>query len=269
MNISFATFNIWFDNYEIYKRTSNLILEILNTTPRISVIALQEVRQFTLEFIKQSNLANYYNIIYETINQSGYDTIFLVSKEFIINKYIYHPFTHTKMNRNLKIISITHNTNNSNNTFLIGTSHFESEFKIKNPNLYKISQINETFTILNKMVEEEETSDKYNLVLFMGDTNITSKEKNIKIPFLDTNDWKDYFIEFGSPKYLEYTYDYIKNNNVKIQVKSRLDRIYYKNLKNIFEPYSFTFLGLEPSKDNIYISDHFGILASFMFKKIL
>ena len=266
MHISFATFNIWFDNYEIYKRTSNLILEILNTTPRISVIALQEVRQFTLEFIKQSNLANYYNIIAEPITQSGYDTIFLVNKEFIINKYIYHPFIHTKMNRNLKIISIAKNDKDNNDNFLISTSHFESEFKIKNPNLYKISQINETFTILNKMIEE--AHNKYNLVVFMGDTNITSKEKNIKIPFLD-NDWKDYFIEFGSPKYLEYTYDYTKNNNVKIPVKSRLDRIYYKNLKNTFEQYSFAFLGQEPTKDNIYTSDHFGILASFMFKKIL
>jgi hypothetical protein len=164
------------------------------------------------------------------------------------------------MNRNLKIISITHNEH----TFLISTSHFESEFKIKNPNLYKISQINETFTILNKMIEDN--MDKYNLVVFMGDTNITSKEKNIKIPFLD-NDWKDYFIEFGSPKYLEYTYDYTKNNNVKIPVKSRLDRIYYKNFKNTFEEYSFTFLGQEPNNDNIYTSDHFGILASFMLKK--
>ena len=27
------------------------------------------------------------------------------------------------------------------------------------------------------------------------------------------NDWKDYFIEFGSPKYLEFTYDHTKNNN--------------------------------------------------------
>ena len=260
MYISLATFNIWFDNYEIYKRTSNLILEILNTTPRISVIALQEVRQCTLDFIMESNISNNYNIIKQPINQSGYDTIFLVNKEFVINKYIYHPFTHTKMNRNLKIISITHNEH----TFLISTSHFESEFKIKNPNLYKISQINETFTILNKMIDEN--PDKYNLVVFMGDTNITSKEKNIKIPFLDNN-WKDYFIEFGSPKYLEYTYDYTKNNNVKIPVKSRLDRIYYKNLKNIFEPYSFTFLGQEPNNYNIYTSDHFGILGSFMFEK--
>jgi exonuclease III len=260
MYISLASFNIWFDNYEIYKRTSNLILEILNTIPRISVIALQEVRQCTLDFIMESNISNHYNIIKQPINQSGYDTIFLVNKEFVINKYIYHPFTHTKMNRNLKIISITHNEH----TFLISTSHFESEFKIKNPNLYKISQINETFTILNKMIDEN--PDKYNLVVFMGDTNITSKEKNIKIPFLDNN-WKDYFIEFGSPKYLEYTYDYTKNNNVKIPVKSRLDRIYYKNLKNIFEPYSFTFLGQEPNNYNIYTSDHFGILGSFMFEK--
>lgn len=255
MYISLATFNIWFDNYEIYKRTSSLILEILNTTPRISVIALQEVRHSILDFIMESNISNHYTVIKQPINQTDYDTIFLVSKEFVINKYIYHPFTHTKMNRNLKIISITYNEH----TFLISTSHFESEFKIKTPNLYKISQINETFTILNKMIQEN--PDKYNLVVFMGDTNITSKEKNIKIPFLDNN-WKDYFIEFGSPKYLEYTYDYTKNNNVKIPVKSRLDRIYYKNIKNNFEPYSFTFLGQEPTKDNIYTSDHFGIIAS-------
>jgi len=87
------------------------------------------------------------------------------------------------------------------------------------------------------------------------------------------NDWKDYFIEFGSPKYLEFTYDHTKNNNTYYNKKSRLDRIYYKlnqsnqakeNKEKQLEPYSFTFLGQEPARGKLFHSDHFGLVATFL-----
>ena len=129
-----------------------------------------------------------------------------------------------------------------------------------------MDQLFETFSILDTLIKEN--PNKYDIVIFMGDTNIISKEQKVFDEIIPV-DWKDYFIEFGSPKVLEYTYDHTKNNNVRIPVKSRLDRLYFKNLSDIFEPYSFAFLGQEPSRNNLFQSDHFGILATFELKNLL
>jgi exonuclease III len=266
MNISFATYNIWFDNYEQIKRASQVILEILGTKPKISVIALHEVTKNILDFIKNSPLNEYYYIP-KSQTIYNYDSIIIVLKIFTIEKLVIQPFTHTKMSRNLKIVTISVKLNSSKvSTFLIATSHLESEFKIKNPNLYKMNQLSETFTILDTLINEN--TNKYDMVVFMGDTNIISKEQKVFDEIIP-DDWKDYFIEFGSPKVLEYTYDHTKNNNVRFPVKSRLDRLYFKNLKNLYEPFSFTFLGQEPSRNNLFPSDHFGILATFELKNLL
>jgi hypothetical protein len=280
MNISFATYNIWFDTYEQINRASNVILEILGTKPKISVIALHEVTKHILEFIKKSPLSEYY-IIPESQTIYNYDTIIMVLKNFQIEKFIIQPFTHTKMARNLKIITLTI-TPKSTSTItppkkirvMVASAHLESEFKTKNPNLYKMNQLSETFSILDTLIKDKqnenqnEHQNQYDLVVFMGDTNIISKEQKVFEEIIP-DDWKDYFIEFGSPKVLEYTYDHTKNNNVRIPVKSRLDRLYFKNLSELLEPYSFSFLGQEPSRNNLFQSDHFGILATFELKNLL
>ena len=116
--------------------------------------------------------------------------------------------------------------------------------------------------------KQNENQNQYDLVVFMGDTNIISKEQKVFDEIIP-DDWKDYFIEFGSPKILEYTYDHTKNNNVRIPVKSRLDRLYFKNLSELLDPYSFAFLGQEPTRNNLFQSDHFGILATFELKNLL
>jgi len=125
-----------------------------------------------------------------------------------------------------------------------------------------MDQLSETFSILDTLIKEN--SNKYDMVIFMGDTNIISKEQKVFDEIIPI-DWKDYFIEFGSPKVLEYTYDHTKNNNTYYNKKSRLDRIYYKkNEKTKLEPYSFTFLGQEPAKGKLFFSDHFGLVATFI-----
>jgi exonuclease III len=259
MSFTVATFNIWFDKYYIFERTNKILLEILQTTPRISVIALQEVTPIVFKFIKTSLISNYYNFSILEITQQ-YDTVILVDKNFKINKHVKNRFTHTQMGRNLEFVSITNLKTNEN--FLIGTSHLESEFnKIKDqPNRYKLDQFNESFTTLDNFSKESKLD--YNMIIFMGDTNISNDENNIfqqKIPV----DWNDFFIEFGSPKHLEFTYDHTKNNNTYFKIRSRLDRIYYKNLKNKLQPYTFSFLGQEPANGYLFLSDHFGVVANF------
>ncbi len=259
MSITVATFNIWFDKYYIFERTNKIILEILQTKPRISVIALQEVTPAIFNFIKASLISEYYNFSTNEITQP-YDTVILVDKNFKINKHIKNRFAHTLMARNLEFVSITNLKTKDN--FLVGTSHLESEFnKIKDqPNRYKLDQFKESFTTLDNFTKESNMN--YNMIIFMGDTNISNEENKIfeeKIP----HGWNDFFIEFGSPKHLEFTYDHTKNNNTYFKSRSRLDRIYYKNLKNTMQPYTFSFLGQEPANGYLFLSDHFGVVACF------
>ncbi len=259
MSITVATFNIWFDKYYIFERTNKIILEILQTKPRISVIALQEVTPAIFNFIKASLISEYYNFSTNEIIQP-YDTVILVDKNFKINKHIKNRFAHTLMARNLEFVSITNLKTKDN--FLVGTSHLESEFnKIKDqPNRYKLDQFKESFTTLDNFTKESNMN--YNMIIFMGDTNISNEENKIfeeKIP----HGWNDFFIEFGSPKHLEFTYDHTKNNNTYFKSRSRLDRIYYKNLKNTMQPYTFSFLGQEPANGYLFLSDHFGVVACF------
>jgi exonuclease III len=279
MSITLATFNIWFNEYHIYERVSHIITEILQSKPRISVIALQEVTPKIFEFINQSPLKSYYNFANpENHLTNHYDVIILIEKTYKINKYIKHPFNNTKMSRNIEIVSITNIK--TKKQFLISTSHLESEFFNKsnkkinntydsniiiNENSNKIKQFQETFELLDKINNSDNLNKKfYDLIIFMGDMNITDIEEELFNKNLP-NDWKDYFIEFGSPKYLEFTYDHTKNNNTYYNKKSRLDRIYYKkNEKTKLEPYSFTFLGQEPAKGKLFFSDHFGLVATFI-----
>jgi len=252
MTISFATYNIWFDKFEQVNRLNNIIKEIIEHTPRLTVIALQEVTLFSYTYLQKSELTKYYNISTNiNFNECIYDNIFLVDKKYNYENVFNKKFGYTKMNRYLRGIKVKKN----DFSLLIFTSHLESEFKKNTPNIYKIEQFKNAFSF----IDSESNTDKYSLVIFMLDTNILSSEDDLfKIP----PKWKDFFIEFGSPRFLEYTYDYTKNNNIKGSYKSRLDRIYYKNMNNNFEPSSFSFLGKEPFND-LYSSDHFGLVASF------
>ena len=161
MSITVATFNIWFDKYYIFERTNKIILEILQTKPRISVIALQEVTPTIFNFIKTSLISEYYNFSTTKINQQ-YDTVILVDKKFKINKHIKNRFAHTMMARNIEFVSITNLKTNEN--FLVGTSHLESEFnKIKDQmNRCKLDQFNESFTTLENFSKESRID--YNMI---------------------------------------------------------------------------------------------------------
>ena len=108
MSITLATFNIWFNEYHIYERVSNIIIEILESKPKISVIALQEVTPKIFEFINQSPIKTHYNFSNpQNYITNHYDVIILVHKNYKINQYIKHPFNNTKMSRNIEIVSIT------------------------------------------------------------------------------------------------------------------------------------------------------------------
>ncbi len=255
MTISFTTYNIWFDKFEQVNRLTNIIKEIIEYTPRLTVIALQEVTLFSYTFLQKSELKKYYHIDTNVnFNENIYDNIFLIDKTYSYEQFFNKKFGYTKMNRSLKGINVYKNGKKYDN-FLIFTSHLESEFKKNTPNIYKLEQFKSAFSFIDSV----SNTDKYSLVIFMLDTNILSSEDHLfKIP---TN-WKDFFIEFGSPRFLEYTYDHTKNNNIKGLYKSRLDRVYYKNIKNSFQPSAFSFLGKEPVNE-LYSSDHFGLIASF------
>jgi exonuclease III len=258
MSITIATFNIWFDEYYLEERVFRIISEIIESRPKISVIALQEVTPASYKFFKQT-LSRYYLFTDIKTNQT-YDTIILVNRDYKINKIISQRFSQSKMQRNFTLVCITHLETKKN--YLISSAHLESEFNksCDQLNHYKISQFIESFNILEEYLRNSNL--EYEMAIFMGDTNICNEEDEIfskKIP----DNWVDFFIEFGSPKHLEFTYDYSKNNNTFYRAKSRLDRIYYKKLNSTMEPYTFSFLGQEPYRRRLYSSDHFGVVANF------
>ena len=258
MSITVATFNIWFDEYHLQDRIFQIISEIIGTRPKISVIALQEVTYESYKLFKQSLSRHYFFTDIET--NKPYDTIILINLSFKINHIYRQRFSHSKMQRDFVFVSISHI--NSKKNYLVGGAHLESEFNKKGDQLnhYKINQFEESFKILEDFLEKAKL--EYEMAIFMGDTNISNQEDQLfteKIP----NNWLDFFIEFGSPKHLEFTYDYSKNNNTFYRTKSRLDRIYYKKLKTAMEPYTFSFLGQEPHLNRLYSSDHFGVVANF------
>ena len=248
--ILLATYNIWFDPQNILERSRLIIKEILQNTPFIDVIAFQEITPITLEYFLKSPLNKLYNFSKTKLDQS-YDTLIIWRKTFTLLNYYNFKFQNSKMGRGLELISLQNSLKDSySETYLIGTSHLESEFKT---NAVKLEQFNKSFQIL------QEYSKKHLLTIFMGDTNIIQEHNN---NFIVPDKWIDVFNIINPPKNLKWTYDYQMNDNVSIKKKSRLDRIYYFQNTSM-TPNSFSFLGQTPNNEGIYPSDHFGVLTSF------
>lgn len=241
-----ATYNIWFDPKYILERSRLIIKEILGQSNLIDIISFQEVTEITLEYFLKSPLNKIYNFSKTKLKQS-YDTLIIWRKTLKLNNYYNFAFSNSKMGRGLEIVSLQ---NIYGKTYLIGTSHLESEFKTYS---VKLEQFNTIFQTLQKY------SKNHDLTIFCGDTNIIEDHNTtFNIP----DGWNDVFLTIKPPKNLKWTYDHQMNDNVSFKKKARLDRIYYLNNTSV-TPNSFSFLGQEPSSEGIYQSDHFGVVTSF------
>lgn len=223
------------------------------------VICLQEVLKSQYHKIKTKLSVNYPYIYPDTGIDITYDTI-IVSK-YPITKGITHRFEFTNMGRNLKIVLLT---DNKSNKYYICTTHFESEFKDDcNIKTFQYKRCAEILTLLHQ---------KTNIPVFLcTDSNSCVKTDTIfNEAFSFALGWRDTWIENGSNRSTEYTFNSYTNpilksknygNNNFQKYRSRLDRIVH--ISNMYSLYHTLF----GNSSNITLSDHYGIITNFSSNK--
>lgn len=230
MNLSFITWNIWFDELLRKERTKKIMEECLNHSP--DFVAFQEVTSETSFII--NSLKKDYHIIGYPLRQV-YDTLIL--SKYACVDWRRYELPYSQMGRNLLIGEFNCNDKNIS----VGTFHLESVF---NNNIVKMNQLEYIKSITNNVV-------------LMGDTNFVVDEPVLGLV--------DVFEKIHQPLAFKYTYCGANNSNIRRKsYKSRLDRIYLKNID--CKVSSFFFLGEKPDVYSngkvICPSDHFGIFTS-------
>lgn len=249
-NLVILSWNIWFDDFDKYNRTISLVKNISIIKP--DVICLQEVTMEVYEIIKtELNKETKYYYYPENLNKK-YECVIISCHE------LKKPKTYnleSNMGRSLIKANILYN----NESILISTCHYESEFT--NNNYLKIKQFSTVKDILNKKRK------KINTIIHCADTNISNDfDESMFFTSDEQNNWIDVWYlneSYIHKKYNNYTYDSYKNDyltNNKKKYKSRLDRIIFTSStmdSNYFKLYSGKINNLvEPS-------DHFAIITHF------
>jgi tyrosyl-DNA phosphodiesterase 2 len=219
--ISLLTYNIWFDNYHMVNRIKYICEIIIKLRP--DFISLQEITLPIFTILKHK-LDKYYHfsISFEMVHEN-YGTVIL--SKYPIIQHIVMKLPKTYMNRKYHHITAM----KGDKLIKIVAIHLESDFKTD----LKYKQLAEIF---NKITEKED-------VFIMGDTNM---EQHIMLP--------DYLEDIET----DYTYDSMKNTNIRGKYRSRLDRVFLNKRWKIVKK---KLIGTEPIYENVYPSDHFGIFV--------
>ena len=194
------TLNLWFDNYLRLERSNIFIEYIKKEEP--DVIFLQEATLPVLQYI-YIRIQKEYPHIHTSIEEIGYGLAIISKKK--INKRKNLGFKNTKMGRSLLYGEIE--------GIIYATTHLESVFgkeKYK-----KTEQFNSSITLLSK----------YDKVIFGGDTNLTNNQSKD----LELKEFEDVYIKFKDESE-KYTYDGVDNPLLKNKSRSRLDRLFTKNV---------------------------------------
>jgi len=226
--LKFITYNVWFGAYEKI-RINEICNIILQKSP--DFICLQEVTENMLNNIK-SKLNNYHlsrNII------TNYDTLILSKTPIESINTI--QFENSKMNRNIHYIKTTIN----DRLVTVVTTHLESDFSKES---VKYSQLSNIFNKFENQVN----------VFIMGDTNI--------IEDISPQKYNDAWKNDGGLLNKMYTFDFLLNNNVIGDYRSRLDRVFYSK---DYKCQHFELIGMDNNFNcgNLPPSDHFGIYTCF------
>lgn len=255
-------YNIYFGHHpgvKMYDRINDVCKCILKQNP--DVICLQEVLYEAHELIFTA-LSETYPFVYP--NMSGdayqiksYDT--MIFSRYPITKPKTYPFlSYTTMGRDLKLVVVT---DKDSNEYYICTSHFESEFR--DGCAKKIYQYESCSDILRQLYEKTKIP-----IFLCADTNVCSiSEHSFHEAFSYVKGWRDAWIENGSSKTEETTFDpntnpllkirYIgMDNSAKQRFVSRLDRILHMSDLHTID---FKMFGTE--SDQI-LSDHYGIVCT-------
>jgi len=242
-SFTIVSYNIWFDSRHIQVRL-NKIIEMLGYM-QPTIICFQEVTHATYpvlveSFVKQGYQSCYKDLEqFKKIAQIGYGVLTLSKLPIISVNFI--PFIETSMGRYFSVAKLQ-------NGIVIINTHLES---LGTNYIVRQNQISQLIELMNIIP----------ISILTMDSNLTDKKNDI---FPQNERIYDAYIVDGSSKDKEYTYDCKTNKNVLYKYQTRLDRIYYSNLKQL----DFSLFGeTEIPEIEVPPSDHYGIRMAFELKK--
>lgn len=173
--------------------------------------------------------------------------------QFLQSNIVKYPTT--EQGRNLLIANVSF----SGHPLCIMTSHLES---CKTGSQERLNQLRRVWKWMKETPEDH-------TVIFGGDTNLRDWEvkKLGGLPDGISDVWE----MLGEPEESRYTWDMSINDNKEIPnpVRLRFDRLFLKGAAKgaQLQPESMTLIGLEKLKCDYFISDHWGILCTFIFRE--
>ncbi len=260
--LSLLTFNVWFDPFETEKRCIALLHSICTANP--SCVALQEVTPSFLQiifrilshptcaeecFIKNVLCWNYY--ISSHLLQQNQDSFsglcFLIAKQLPIIK--------------LESWFLCHATASAKKLMLV--AHLKQSVAICNVHLEMVEKM--------PIIRQHQLHFVHSLmqnkshVFVLGDFNCEQPVHSL------LHGYKDVWNELKKSETEGYTYDTIKNDMLARRkqrtVQLRLDRILYRSNDNLdleCKPTQIKLSGDSSIDRNLFMSDHFGVEASFI-----
>uniref|UniRef100_A0A9J7XR72 Tyrosyl-DNA phosphodiesterase 2 n=1 Tax=Cyprinus carpio carpio TaxID=630221 RepID=A0A9J7XR72_CYPCA len=187
-------------------------------------------------------------------SEDGYFTGILLRKDrvqFLQSNIVKYPTT--EMGRNLLIAHASF----LGHPICIMTSHLES---CKESSQERLNQLRRVWKWMKEAPQDH-------TVIFGGDTNLRDWEvkKLGGLPDGISDVWE----MLGKPEESRYTWDTSINDNKEIpnSIRLRFDRLFLRAAAEgaKLRPDSMTLIGLEKLKCDYFISDHWGILCTFIF----
>ena len=274
--LTVITYNIWYNKRHQSARTRELIVALTHGHKyKPDIISLQEVTPKSYQILEQALNEDYF--LFEILSQSSesqvpYSNLIAVNRstlEIVPDTLTAYDFD-SQMGRKLMVCAVKHKATDIQ--FYVFNAHLES---FKENWSYRRSQMDSII----RLIKEEKISN----FILTGDFNICDPTEPIESQLRMAN-YKDAWIEMGSPNSLKYTYNHNTNNYIKWKKSqqspdaklmhpphpSRLDRILYRFRENQALVTKMKLLGVAPSEDPKrppHPSDHFGVLSEFMIKR--
>ncbi|XP_056331378.1 tyrosyl-DNA phosphodiesterase 2 [Danio aesculapii] len=236
------------DDENVHDRVKGLLSHLGKN--RADVVLLQELVPPCVKILK--NVMKDYQFLEGS--EDGYFSGILLRKDrvqFLQSNIVKYPTT--EQGRNLLIANVSV----SGHPLCIMTSHLES---CKTGSQERLNQLRRVWKWMRETPEDH-------TVIFGGDTNLRDWEVK-KLGGLPDN-ISDVWEMLGQPEESRYTWDTSinDNNDIPNPIRLRFDRLFLKRAAKgaQLQPESMTLIGLERLKCDYFISDHWGILCTFIF----
>jgi len=275
--LRFLTYNVWFE--DVHQRTRITALASLIDSLQPDVIALQEVTPALLSLLQRSGAFQQYWLSPHPTS-APYFTL-LLSKRPPVAMYRI-PFI-SQMGRDLTAMVLDVRGDDVGGRpgevrrLVVSTSHLESLWQSKER---RAQQLKQTLTTLTSMAAYPHTSASSSSaasvspppssasLFFMGDTNLRGNEC---APLITSQHFVDLYPTLIASHLTNdkagYTYDTVVNRMVAAMgrkgSKARYDRVLGKVGEGL-EVVGMWRAGMEPVREGVWISDHFGLVTEVM-----